>query len=39
MGRHIAVALAIGSDHARKESGGRLEMPDYRRVMSEFLRN
>jgi hypothetical protein len=37
--RHIAVALAIGSDHARKASRGRLDTPDYRRVMSEFLRN
>jgi hypothetical protein len=36
--RHIAVALAIGSDHAQKASGGRLDTPDYRRVMSEFLR-
>ena len=37
--RHIAVALAIGSDHARKASRGRRDTPDYRRVMSEFLRN
>lgn len=37
--RHIAVALAIGSDHAQKASGGRLDTPDYRRVMGEFLRS
>jgi hypothetical protein len=37
--RHIAVALAIGSDHAQKESDGRLDTPDYRRGMGEFLRN
>ena len=37
--RHIAVALAIGSDHAQKESDGRLDTPDYRSVMGEFLRN
>jgi hypothetical protein len=37
--RHIAVALAIGSDHAQKASAGRLDTPDYRRVMGEFLRN
>jgi hypothetical protein len=37
--RHIAVALAIGSDHAQQESDGRLDTPDYRRVMGEFLRN
>jgi hypothetical protein len=37
--RHIAVALAIGSDHAQKASGGRLDTPDYRRVMGDFLRN
>jgi hypothetical protein len=37
--RHIAVALAIGSDHAQKASDGRLDTPDYRRVMGEFLRN
>jgi hypothetical protein len=36
--RHIAVALAIGSDYAQKESDGRLDTPDYRRVMGEFLR-
>jgi hypothetical protein len=36
--RHIAVALAIGSDHAQKASGGRLDTPDYRRVMGDFLR-
>ena len=37
--RHIAVALAIGSDHAKKASGGQLVTPDYRRVMTDFLRN
>ena len=26
--RHIAVALAVGSDHAQKEPGGRLDTPD-----------
>jgi hypothetical protein len=36
--RHIAVALAIGSEQAQKESGGRMDTPDYRRVMGEFLR-
>ena len=36
--RHIAVALAIGSEQAKKASGGRLDTPDYRSVMSEFLR-
>ena len=37
--RHIATALAIGSKHARKASKGRLDTPDYRRVMTDFLRN
>lgn len=36
--RHIAVALAIGSDHALKASGGRTDTPLYIRTMSEFLR-
>jgi hypothetical protein len=36
--RHIAIALAIGSDHAQTASGGRLDTPDYRRVMGQFLR-
>jgi hypothetical protein len=36
---HIAVALAIGSDQARKESGGRIDTPDYRSVMSAFLKS
>jgi hypothetical protein len=36
--RHIAVALAIGSDHARQASGGRTDTPLYIRVMNEFLR-
>src|SRR5262249_37397914 len=36
--RHIAVACAIGNEHARKASGGRLDTPDYRRVMTDFLR-
>jgi hypothetical protein len=36
--RHIAVALAIGADHARKASGGRTDTPLYIRTMSEFLR-
>jgi hypothetical protein len=30
--------LSIGSDKAQKESGGRMDTPDYRRVMGEFLR-
>jgi hypothetical protein len=37
--KHIAVAVAIGSNHAKKASGGRRDTPDYRRVMSDFLRN
>jgi hypothetical protein len=37
--RHIAVALAIGSEHARKTSGGRTDTPLYIRGMSKFLRN
>jgi hypothetical protein len=36
--RHIAVALAIGSERAQKVSSGRMDTPDYRRVMGEFLR-
>jgi hypothetical protein len=36
--RHIAVAVAIGSEHAKKAAKGRLDTPDYRRVMTEFLR-
>jgi hypothetical protein len=36
--RHIAVACAIGSEHASKAAGGRLDTPDYRRVMSDFLK-
>jgi hypothetical protein len=36
---HIAIALAIGSEHAQKASGGRLDTPDYRNVMGSFLRN
>jgi hypothetical protein len=35
--RHIATALAIGSKHARKAAKGHT--PDYRRVMTDFLRN
>jgi hypothetical protein len=37
--RHLAVALSIGSDHAKKASGGAMDSPLYRRVMTEFLRN
>jgi hypothetical protein len=36
--RHIAVAVAIGTDHAREAAGGRMDTPGYRSVMSEFLR-
>jgi hypothetical protein len=36
--KHIAVALSIGSDKAQEESDGRMDTPDYRRVMGEFLR-
>jgi hypothetical protein len=37
--RHIATALDIGSKHARKAAKGRLDTPDYRRVMTDFLRS
>lgn len=37
--RHIATACAIGSDHAKKAAGGRMDSPYYRQVMSKFLRN
>src|SRR3954471_11834916 len=36
---HIASALAIGRDHAKHQSGGRMDTPDYRRIMSRFLRS
>jgi hypothetical protein len=36
--RHIAVACAIGTEHAKEASGGRLDTPNYRRVMSDFLK-
>jgi hypothetical protein len=36
--RHIATALAIGSEHAKRASDGRMDSPLYRRVMTEFLR-
>jgi hypothetical protein len=32
------VALAIGSEHAKKASGGKMATPLYQRVMSEYLR-
>jgi hypothetical protein len=36
--RQIALACAIGAEHAKKESDGRLDTPLYRRVMSDFLK-
>jgi hypothetical protein len=36
--RHIAVAVAIGSEHAKKASKGQTDTPLYIRSMSEFLR-
>jgi hypothetical protein len=36
--RHIAVACAIGAEHARKAAGGRDDSPLYRNVMTPFLR-
>jgi hypothetical protein len=36
--RHIAVACAIGAEHAKKAAYGRSDSPLYRRVMTEFLR-
>jgi len=36
--KQIALACAIGAEHAKKESGGRLDTPLYRRVMTDFLR-
>jgi len=36
--KHIAVALAIGSNHAQRTAQGRKDTPYYRRVMTNFLR-
>jgi Xaa-Pro aminopeptidase len=36
--RHIAVAVNIGAKHARKEARGCNDTPDYRRVMTDFLK-
>jgi hypothetical protein len=36
--RHIAVACAIGSEHARKAADGRDDTPVYRATMTPFLR-
>jgi hypothetical protein len=36
--RHIAVACAVGVTHAKKAAHGRDDTPDYRRVMSNFLK-
>ena len=36
--KHIAIALKIGADQAKKVSRGRTDTPLYIRTMSEFLR-
>src|SRR4051812_34548590 len=36
--KHIAAACEIGGANARKAAKGRDDTPDYRRVMTEFLR-
>jgi hypothetical protein len=36
--RHIAVACAIGAEHAKKKSGGQTDTPLYIRAVSVFLR-
>jgi hypothetical protein len=36
--KHIAVALSIGAEQALRAADGRNDTPDYRRVMTDFLR-